>query len=131
MPALSFYTQHKRILSRGLLLLLLLFALLGATRQAWAQATAHFDLGCRAALTSAGGLQTAPGGAVATLGVFGQWAQGASLSANYQVHTGYLQPGVVTSSAGEAITPAQTAAASSRFLPFIQRAGRILRGCQY
>ena len=106
-----------------------LAALLLTAGVAFAQSSAGYDLACRGALTSSGGLLTAPSNAYGLLGAFGQSPAGESKSSNYGIHGGYVQPGAAAvMTRTDAVTnPAQT---NRNLLPFIGRVVRVVRsGC--
>ena len=70
-----------------------LVALLLTAGVAFAQSSAGYDLACRGAFTSNGGLLTAPSNTYGILGAFGQSPAGESESPSYGIYGGYVQPG--------------------------------------
>jgi hypothetical protein len=118
--------RHPRRLSAAAIAVALAAFLLTAG-VAFAQSSAGYDLACRGAFTSNGGLLTAPSNTYGMVSAFGQSPAGESKSPNYGIHGGYVQPGAaaVTARADAVANPAQT---SRNLLPFIGRVVRVVRG---
>lgn len=120
-------TNH-RLPRRSLVLFIVLALLLVTTGTVLAQATLNYDLACRSALTSGGG--TIVHGATASTGALGQFGAGTSQSATYGVHGGYIQA-IPKTTVTTASAPALADQGNSVFIPWLSRAGRIIRACQY
>ena len=124
-------TRRTMILIKSFLLLTLLVASVSISSQAWAQATANFDLGCRAVLGAGGG--TIIHGATGSTGALGQYAAGTTVGSQVGVRGGYIQPipaPRVTVQA-IAIAPSTNEQTNSLFMPLLSQVVRIVRTCQY
>jgi hypothetical protein len=124
-------TSTRRTLSRRTLIVLTAIILtMVTTGTVLAQATANFDLGCRAVLSSGGG--TMVHGATTSIGVLGQWAPGTITASSTGVSGGYLQPVPAQSTAAALVsTPSADTQTEELFLPLVRSFTRLVRGCTY
>ncbi len=121
----------KRTWPRRLgVVLLVLGLMLASTGIVLAQATANFDLGCRAVLSSGGG--EIVHGATASTGALGQWAPGVTVGSAVGVRGGYIQP-IPAQSAAVALDAAPAAGTQTNqlFIPLLRNITRLVRGCTY
>lgn len=118
--------RHHRL---SLLLFVALLLAFTTTGTVLAQATANFDLGCRAMLTSGGG--TIVHGATASIGALGQATVGEIVGTGFGLRSGYVLPIPGKTTVAAAAAPQQLDQNNAIYLPFVSKVVRLVRACQY
>lgn len=90
-----------------------------------AQASENYDLACRGVLNSGGGYRITPSNSFAIIDAIGQPIAGISQNSTYGVYGGYVHPFEPAQSPPK---PPPPDLGNELNLPFLAKAGRIIRG---